>query len=662
MTDFIPMSVGNTLTYSNCFVLAGKNQKENKVTKRAMYVNARGQVELLYGGTQGKLAHYYQLTYDEAQKTYEDYVNGDYHVEGDESLRVSLWLENAMYGNLHIFVMDFDDYDETAPFFQAAYHLADKVTRSQSGGYHMFFGVNKETATPLFDSINLLASKQAKSFVCKVACTTLDGSNKVDFFCDNGRLLYEWEPWDNTIPLTDKTQAVYELIRDNFSLNRPKEFHSKSSNNHPKSQKYQKAIQLIENDDYSEQELITQMSEPQKEVFADLKTISSDCPQSKWISIGINIFHVFGEELGGTVFSYWSRPGHSYQPQSCANAWDYILELDDTNLNNRHWAEIMGLTLGLYDPKEKQKEKQETSESEPSEEELSSLFEQNFSDDEEPLPYEPLKFGTLTVLPQKDSERFLLPDKNNQSVTAYDVIGQLAGGSFKSYRKQIRLLNDKLQILPYSERCRAMFFFRKQYCMPPRLENSHEIAKFIKTALRYITNVQLSQNWNACLGACRTEETAASLLAYYGWAPDFRKELPKKENAFYKVLTEDNTRHYEIVEDDIVARFEAVEQESRMNFNVFKIVKSRKLSHQEKCVKLQAILQPRLWLHNGIKMGLNAEAYLECNRRIYEFTESLLKKNTFGSDSLFNCINTAQIDKSDPGFSWAKPRTFDISM
>ena len=30
----------------------------------------------------------------------------------DESLRVSLYLDNAMYGNLHIFVIAFDNFDE----------------------------------------------------------------------------------------------------------------------------------------------------------------------------------------------------------------------------------------------------------------------------------------------------------------------------------------------------------------------------------------------------------------------------------------------------------------------------------------------------------------------------------------------------------------------
>lgn len=225
--------------------------------------------------------------------------------------------------------------------------------------------------------------------------------------------------------------------------------------------------------------------------------------------------------------------------------------------------------------------------------------------DNEPLPYEPLRFGDLTVLPQKDSERFLLPDKNNQSVTAYGVIGLLAGDTFKSYQKQIIPLNDKLQILPYSERLRAMFYFRKQYRTPPLLDNAQEIVRFIETALRYITNVQLSQNWRACLDVeeiYRAEyegiakNSAASLLAYYGWAPDFRKELPKTENSFYTVEIKDGLRHYKIVEDDIVSRFKAVENKRILSSNVFYILQNKNLSYKDKYNLLQSIFQPCLWI------------------------------------------------------------------
>ena len=55
-------------------------------------------------------------------------------------------------------------------------------------------------------------------------------------------------------------------------------------------------------------ELLQQMSAEQREVFADLQTKSSDCSSSQWFSIGIDIYHVFGVELGGKVFFLWSKP------------------------------------------------------------------------------------------------------------------------------------------------------------------------------------------------------------------------------------------------------------------------------------------------------------------------------------------------------------------
>ena len=43
---------------------------------------------------------------------------------------------------------------------------------------------------------------------------TLDGANKVDFFCDARNFIYEWEEWNNSAGLTDKTQQLYTLIKD----------------------------------------------------------------------------------------------------------------------------------------------------------------------------------------------------------------------------------------------------------------------------------------------------------------------------------------------------------------------------------------------------------------------------------------------------------------
>lgn len=252
-------------------------------------------------------------------------------------------MDCAKYGDLYIFVIDFDkidgEIDTSSSFFQAAYQLADKVTRSQGGGYHMFYGVDKTTATPLFDSINLLTADGAKSFVRKTSNITVDGKNKVDMFCDARHFIYEWEPWDNTVGLTDKTQRLYELIKENFELKRPM---SGGKNDHASGRRGKGVKDYAMLEDCSESELVSQMSMDQQIVFADLQGISCECPAPQWFSIGLDIYHVFGEELGGQVFFFWSKPGHSFQPRGCSLTWANICDRGPvTELYNSRWAEIM---------------------------------------------------------------------------------------------------------------------------------------------------------------------------------------------------------------------------------------------------------------------------------------------------------------------------------
>lgn len=209
--------------YNHCFVLGGKAPAEGgALVKVPMFIRASGRPGKLWGGKDGQLRQYYELSYEQASGMLSAYLRYGSPAEADRSLRVSLYLDNAMYGGLHVFVIDFDRFDTESCFFKAARAAADKVTRSQGGGYHMFYGVNKRTAAPLFDSINLLASSTAKSFIRSTRKVTLDGANKVDMFCDARQLVYEWEPWDNSIGLTDKTLELYHLIRNNFELKRPK--------------------------------------------------------------------------------------------------------------------------------------------------------------------------------------------------------------------------------------------------------------------------------------------------------------------------------------------------------------------------------------------------------------------------------------------------------
>ena len=292
----------------------------------------------LFGGKNGNLYKKYELSYEDANRAMQTYLHSKNRGRGAESLRVSLYLDNAKCGDLHLFVIDFDKVDgkvdTQSAFFQGAKSLADRVTRSQGGGYHMFYGVDKKAAAPLFDSINLLTAEGTESFVCKTGCVTTDGRNKVDMFCDALHFIYEWEAWDNSLELTDKTQPLYELIKAHFQLKRPMD----GSNG--KRQSTGRNTPLL--DKVSEESLRQEMTDKQQKVFDDLKTQSSDCSREQWFSIGIDIFHVFGAELGGKVFRWWSAPGHSFQPQGCARTWENICSRGPkTELKNSIWMELV---------------------------------------------------------------------------------------------------------------------------------------------------------------------------------------------------------------------------------------------------------------------------------------------------------------------------------
>ena len=66
------------------------------------------------------MRRYYKMTYEQTKQAIETYLQGDNLPEGAKTLRVSLYLDNAMCGNLHIFVIDFDKWDEESAFFQSA--------------------------------------------------------------------------------------------------------------------------------------------------------------------------------------------------------------------------------------------------------------------------------------------------------------------------------------------------------------------------------------------------------------------------------------------------------------------------------------------------------------------------------------------------------------
>ena len=326
----------DTQTYNNCFVLSGICKSDNGKKIKQCYFIKDDNAHKLWTKNAPENIRYRQLTHTEARQTLDDYFQNGKRQSGDETLRVSIWLENAKYGDLSLFCIDFDEYDIESGFFKAAFALADKVTRSQSGGYHMWYGVDREKAEPLFDSINLTTRQGTKSFVCNVTNET-DG-NTVDLFCENGRLIHEYQEWDNNTGVTDKTESLFELLKASFT------FREKASVDY-----WQDAESRdIQIDGLPEDVLLERMTDTQRIVFSDLMTFSPDCTQREWYRKGVDIKHVFGDELGGSVFLFWSRAGQTFQPESLANTWNDISNRKNA-LWNSDWSEIIGNEINAFD-------------------------------------------------------------------------------------------------------------------------------------------------------------------------------------------------------------------------------------------------------------------------------------------------------------------------
>lgn len=230
-TSAVPLLAEKQQGYNDCFCLAQQNKmiywRDKEKLKLA---NKKGDKKDWYS--------HYHMTFEEADRIAS---MCRYYDEKLETLMPSFYLENAKYNDLFVFVIDFDKMedkngkkqpvDTEAPFFIDAKKIADHTKMSTNGGYHMYLGINKETATLLFDSINLLVTSGRPSYVCKKGAITLDKRIKVDLFCDTGRLIYERAGWDSDWGLTDKTQEIYELIKANFSFERTKDNRRSSANN-----------------------------------------------------------------------------------------------------------------------------------------------------------------------------------------------------------------------------------------------------------------------------------------------------------------------------------------------------------------------------------------------------------------------------------------------
>jgi hypothetical protein len=290
-------------------------------------------------------------------------------------------------------------------------------------------------------------------------------------------------------------------------------------------------------------------------------------------------------------------------------------------------------------------------------------------------------FNELLIQRKNNSTAFYLPNENNKKITAYDVIKRLAGKDFKSYKKQIHFKNNKIQILPISERIRLVFHFRRQYKSPLSIANADTIAAFINTAIKYTNNRQLKQNWYACLEATgeereahnildcldtltHSQKNAASLFTCYGWASEYDTQFPVTENAFYTVNVTDGERHYNIVNDDIALRFAAIENYVRgmVTNSIIEIIKDNKPSYTKKFENLENLLFPLLWWRNNIRLGLTQDDKFLCYDRIKNYIEELLSHNAFDNITIEEHISKVVINDSDTSIIFAPPQAFVISL
>lgn len=140
------MPAGDNPRYNNCFTLGAKCWEKGKLIKIPVYIDHWDDtIQWLFGSKKGNKRKDYELSYEEARTEYSRFWSSENWETSGKDLRVSLWLDNAMFGNLHIFVIDFDKIDGTveteSAFFKAAKELADKVTRSQGGRLsHVLWG------------------------------------------------------------------------------------------------------------------------------------------------------------------------------------------------------------------------------------------------------------------------------------------------------------------------------------------------------------------------------------------------------------------------------------------------------------------------------------------------------------------------------------------
>ena len=109
--------------------------KNGKIIKVPVFIDTKGRMCKLFGGKNGNLYKKYELSYEDANRAMQTYLYSENRGRGAESLRVSLYLDNAKCGDLHLFAIAFDKVDgkvdTKSAFFTAATSLAALVSGTQ---------------------------------------------------------------------------------------------------------------------------------------------------------------------------------------------------------------------------------------------------------------------------------------------------------------------------------------------------------------------------------------------------------------------------------------------------------------------------------------------------------------------------------------------------
>lgn len=453
--------------YNNCFAIGG-------IHKQPCYIRS-GSLRLLNKKTEALIQLYSRYYDDVVEDIRNNFVVEPYWIGDKEQCDtpdVGVYLKNAKYDDLFILVIDIDTKHETE-FSKRIEEAADFVTRSKNNGRHAYFGVRRDVE--LFDSINLLASSNAEGFISKTKIFAADGT-QFDVFCDAPHFIYELGIWEPK-PLTDKTQVVYDLLKE-CEIKRSIEYNKRTDANG-------NYITLEYRD---EEELVALMTDKQRLVFEDLKTISPDCPQREWFSIGCDINVVFPYDdnsdidLGGSVFLWWSTPGETFQPQSCANTWEVICNKDNM-LHNTKWSEILEVNAFDLPIPKREKELRSAEDIAYAEKIIHNFLNDEAQEEEEaqekkPLTFrgEPIKWVETEKMSTKkvvnafgvvEEERTIKTvtrlEYKNEYYTLRELLAAYFPDKFRKYNKKIIFNTEDIVRIGLSQRRRAAYYAMEHY-------------------------------------------------------------------------------------------------------------------------------------------------------------------------------------------------------